>query len=90
MRRPNRNPLTPASLATDGNQGAGAAAQDDYGREHNATEVTPLMLALLATNEARLQLARYAVSSDFPPFGLVESADLLDVVYTMLAKAVQA
>ena len=47
MRPRRENPLTPASLATDGNQGAGANTQTSaYGAEHSPQGAAALILAL--------------------------------------------
>lgn len=89
MTWPNENPLTPASLATDGNQGAGANTRaSSCEAKHSAQQATALILALAATDAARAQLARYAQVTDSPACGAVEAADLLDATRTMLAQAV--
>lgn len=89
MTRPNETPLTPASLATDGNKGAGANTRaSDCGAQHSPQQAAALTLALLETDAALLQLNRYALVTDTPARGVVEAADLLDAARAMLAQAV--
>lgn len=92
MSRPNENPLTPASLATDGNQGAGANTQASaYGAEHSPqeeAEEAAALLALIATDAARGQLSRYAGMTDAPDSEAVGAADLLDAARVILARVV--
>ena len=89
MTRPNENPLTPASLATDGNQGAGANTQASaYRAEHSPMAATALILALTATDAAREQLSRYAGMTDAPAWEAVEAADFLDAASVVLARVV--
>lgn len=87
MTRPNKNPLTPASLATDGNQGASATACDQCEVKHSA-ETAALFLALSATDAARGQLDRLAVITADPTPGIVDAADLLDAARELMARAV--
>lgn len=87
MTAPNGNPLTPASLATDGIQGASARACGQCGAKHSA-ETAALFLALSATDAARDQLSRYACMTDAPMPGTVEAADLLDAAGVLLAQGV--
>ena len=49
-------------------------------------ETTALALTLAATNAARAQLARYALGTDTPAWGVVEAADLLDAARDMLTQ----
>ena len=89
MTRPNENPLTPASLATDGNQGAGANTQaSGYGAEHSPHEAAALILALTATDAARGLLSRFAGMTDAPAWEAVDAADCLDAARVMLARVV--
>ena len=93
MSRPNENPLTPASLAANGIQGAGANTQASvYGTKHSpqedAEEAAALILALTATDAACGQLSRYAGMTDSPAWGAVEAADLLDAARVTLARVV--
>lgn len=78
MKRPNEKPLTPDSLAADGNQGAGAKARGQCRAKPSPQEATALVLALAATDAAREQLHRYAGMTAEPRPGAVEAADLLD------------
>lgn len=87
MTAPNGNPLTPASLATDGMQGAGAAACGQCGAKHSA-EASALFLALSATDAARGQLDGLAVITADPLPGIIEAADLLDAARELLAQRV--
>lgn len=87
MTRPNESPLTPASLATDGNQGASATACGQCGAKHSA-EAAALFLALSATDAARGQLDRLAVTTADPLPGIIEAADLLDAARELMAQGV--
>jgi hypothetical protein len=80
MIRPNENALTPASLATDGNQGEGAKALGLCEVEHS-----PLALALSAIDAAREQLARYALATDEPAPGVIDAADCIDAATLVLS-----
>jgi hypothetical protein len=71
-------PLTPDSLAADGNQGANAKAGGHCEAQHTPSELPLRHLALFAVELAQEQLARYAVATDDPEPGIVEAADLLD------------
>lgn len=83
---PNKNPLTiPASLATDGIQGAEAKTLGPCEVKDTPEGRTARTLALIATDTARAQLARYALLTDWPALGVVEAADLLDSARAMLA-----
>lgn len=88
MRWPNENALTPASLATDGNQGEDANAQGAGEAKHTRPEADALILALSATDEARAFLQRYGGLTDTPAPGTVEAADLLDAARVLLWQAV--
>ena len=81
----NENALTPASLATDGIQGAEAKALGPCEVKDTPEGRTARILALTATDAARTQLARYALVTDWPAWGIVEAADLLDAARAMLA-----
>lgn len=78
MIRPNRNPLTPASLATDGDQGARAKAQGPCETQDSAQAMAAHYLARVAVQAAQAQLDRYALATDDPAPGVAEAADLLD------------
>jgi len=80
-------PLTPASLATGGNQGASATACGLCEAKHSA-EAAALFLALSATDAARGQLDRLAVITAHPLPGIVDAADLLDAARELLSQAV--
>lgn len=88
MTRPNENPLTPASLTTDWDQGASAAASGHCEAKHRPQETTALFLALSATDAARDQLERLAVITADPLPGIVDAADLLDAARVLLAQGV--
>ena len=83
--------LTPASLATDGEQGEGAKA--DGPSDANATGtrrggqlagVRGTALARVAVQGAMALLHGYARRTDYPPAGVVEAADLLDAALSAL------
>lgn len=78
MIRPNENPLTPASLATDGMQGAGAKTVSPSRAKHTPHAAEVRILALSGLDGVRALLARYALMTDTPALGMVEAADLLD------------
>ena len=91
MTWPTENPLTPDSLAADGMQGASAKA--DGPSDANATGtrrgrqlagVRGPALARVAVRDALALLTGYARQTDFPPAGIVEAADLLDVALSAL------
>lgn len=91
MTWPNENPLHPDSLEADGIQRAGAKAG---GPSHaNATGTRRggqsagfrgVVIARVAVQGAAAQLDAYARTTDFPPAGIVEAADLLDVAVSAL------
>lgn len=54
------------------------ARASDSGTKHTPQQATALSLALAAIDEARAQLASYALVTDTPARGVVETADLLD------------
>lgn len=85
MIRPNENPLTPASLATDGNQGASAKALGPCGAKHNPIASNAAILAVAATHTACQALDRYAMATDTPAWEAVEAANLLDTARDLLA-----
>ena len=80
MIRPHENALTPASLATDGNQGENAKALGPCDAEHS-----PLVLALSAIDAAREQLDRYALATDDPAHSVVDAADCIDTAMLALS-----
>ena len=86
MIRPYENPLTPNSLAADGIQGAGAEANclsatnaTGMRRGWQFAGVDGVALARVAVRGAIALLGAYAHETDFPPPGIVEAADLLDM-----------
>ena len=86
MTWPNENPLTPDSLAADGMQGAGAKAGGPSDANATGTRrggqlagVRGVGRARVAVQGAAALLSAYARTTDFPPAGIVEAADLLDV-----------
>jgi len=94
MTWPNENPLTPDSLAADGIQGASAKA--DGPSDANATGtrrggqsagVRGVAVARVAVQGVAALLDAYARTTDFPPAGIVEAADLLDVAVSALEGA---
>lgn len=84
MTRPIENALTPASLATDGEQGEGAKAIDPCEAEHTRTLRPLLLQAHAGLRRARYALNRYAVATDTPAHAAVEAADLVDAALTAL------
>lgn len=91
MTWPNENPLTPDSLAADGMQGAGAKAGSlsdanatGTRRGGQSTGIRGGALARVAVQGAAALLGAYARTTDFPPAGIVEAADLLDVALSAL------
>lgn len=91
MIRPDKNPLTPDSLAADGMQGAGAKANGPSDANATGTRrggqtasVQGVTLARVAVQGAMALLGAYARQTDFPPAGIVEAADLLDVALSAL------
>ena len=88
---PNESPLTPDSLAADGMQGAGAKASGPSDANATGTRrggqlagVQGVPLARVAVHSAAALLGAYARTTDFPPAGIVEAADLLDVALSAL------
>lgn len=86
MSRLKRNPLTPASLAADGMQGASARACGRCHAKHSPQAVATLFLARLAIEAAQAQLESHALATDNPHPGTVEAADLLDAAAQRLAQ----
>lgn len=84
MIRPTENPLTPASLATDGIQGASAKAVNPSEAKHTPHAAELRILALSGLDNVRALLARYALLTDSPALGMVEAADLLDAARAAL------
>ena len=91
MTWPNENPLTPDSLAADGMQGAGAKAASlsdanatGTRRGRQSVGVRGVTLARVAVQGAAALLSAFARETDFPPAGVVEAADLLDVALSAL------
>ena len=83
--------LTPASLATDGEQGEGAEAAGPSDANATGTRrgrqlsgVQGVTLPRVAVQGAAALLGAYARQTDFPPAGIVEAADLLDVALSAL------
>lgn len=87
MMRPNENALTPASLATDGEQGGDARADGHCGAQHSRQEAGALFLARVALDAALAQLDAYALLTDAPRAGTIEAADLLEAARAALAGA---
>jgi len=54
-----------------------------------AEQASAHTLTIAAIDAARAQLARYALATDWPPLGMVESADLLDAARAALAEGVR-
>lgn len=91
MTWPNENPLFPDSLAADGIQGAGAKAGGPSDANATGTRrsgqtagAQGAALARVAVEGAAGLLGAYAHETDFPPAGIVEAADLLDVALAAL------
>lgn len=83
--------LTPASLATDGEQGEGAEAGGPSDANATGTRrggqtagVQRVPLARAALQGAAALLDAYARTTDLPPASIVEAADLLDVALSAL------
>jgi hypothetical protein len=87
MSRPTKNPLTPNSLAANGMQGAGAEAQGPCGTEDSAEAARARILARSSVQAAQGHLDRCASCADWPPPGLVEAADSLELAAEWLAVA---
>ena len=86
-----RTPHAPASLATDGEQGEGAEAGGPSDANATGTRrggqtagVQGATLARVAVQGAAALLGAYARTTDFPPVGIVEAADFLDVALSAL------
>lgn len=88
MIRPKKFALTPASLATDGNQGERTKAQGPCEVKHSPHDCIPLFLAVVAMDAALEQLDRYAMATDEPAWGVVDAADMLDAARDAMAQAV--
>ena len=84
MTRPIENALTPASLATDGEQGEGAKAIDPCEAKHTGRLRPLLSRAIAGLQQARCALNAYAVATDTPAHAAVEAADLVDAALTAL------
>ena len=84
MTRPIEIALTPASLATDGEQGEGAKAIDPCEAEHTGRLRPLLSQAIADLRQARCALNAYAVATDTPAHAAVEAADLVDAALTAL------
>lgn len=88
MTRPTKNPLTPNSLAADGNQGAEARALGPHEEQDSPEAAVARILALSAFHAAYGLLDRYALLTDMPARGVVEAVDLMDAASDMLAAGV--
>lgn len=88
MSRPHENALTPASLATDGNQGEGAKALGPCDSQHSPLASQARAGVLSAVHAALEHLARYAHATDAPAADMVDAADLLDAAVECLVPAV--
>lgn len=86
MRWPNKNPLTPDSLAADGMQGADDNASGAVPAETTPAAALALRRALVATEDACAGLQCYGFLTDAPAPGVVEAADLLDAARVLLAE----
>ena len=91
MTWPNENPLFPDSLAADGIQGVGAKASSPSDANATGTRrggqtagAHGVTRARVAVQGAVALLGAYARTTDFPPAGIVEAADLLDVALAAL------
>ena len=81
---PNESALTPASLATDGNQGESAKALGPCDAQDTQDGMAALFLARVAMDAAQAQLDRYARATDTPMPCAVDAADLLDAARVAL------
>jgi hypothetical protein len=79
MIRTNEIALSPASLATEGNQGESAKALDLCDAEHSSLDLT-----LSATSAVRRHLDRYSLATDDPAPGVIDAADLIDAAMVAL------
>ena len=77
---PNETPLTPDSLAADGNQGLATQTLGPCDAEHS-----PLVLALSAIDAAREQLHRYSQATHDPAPGAIDAADWIDAAMLALS-----
>lgn len=87
MIRLNKNPMPPASLATDGVHGAVAQASDLREGEHTHYQRLARLLALYATELALELLDIYARGTDSPEHGIPEAADFLELAAQQLRLA---
>lgn len=86
MTWPNENVLTPASLATDGNQDEGAKAQGLCEVKDSSHGCVPLYLAVAAMDGAREHLDSYALATDEPACCVVAAADFLDAAREVMTR----
>lgn len=86
MRRPNENALTPASLATDGEQGEGAKAAGLCGAQHSPQGCAALFLVRVALDTAQAQPDLCALATNDPLPWLVDAANRLDAAAVDLAQ----
>lgn len=94
MKRRNENPLIPDSLAANGRQGADEKARGPL--TGNVIRIAPpaqrqgtcaIVHARAAVQGAVALLDGMARATDFPPAGMVEVADLLEVALSALEDA---
>jgi aminoglycoside/choline kinase family phosphotransferase len=76
MSRAKGNPLTPASLAANGNQGADRAGQSANELEHTAESAESLLRIGMAL--ALSGIDALALLTDDPAAGIVDAADLIE------------
>lgn len=88
MSAENRTALTPASLATDGNQGEVAKADGPCGCDDTATEAEVLAALAGAIHAARTLGRCYAAMTCDPLVGAVEATDWIDLAADAIAQAV--
>lgn len=86
MRRPNRNPLSSASLATDEEQGVGAKACGQCEVENSAHEAKVRVVVLAGIDALLALLDTQALQTVSPPVGFLEAADELDDARSHMAQ----
>lgn len=86
MSLPLKSPLTPASLATDGEQGAGAKACSQCKWKDTALEACLREILLLLIEVLGDLLDSFALDVEIPPAGFLEARDKLDEVRERLVQ----
>lgn len=85
MTGPNKNALTPESLAANGMQGVDAVENLPHHMGNDSARARQaIRAARCALDEAREHLALYATLTDEPDWRAVDAADLLDAARAAL------